>query len=59
MPLGALHQRSHQKDERKSRIVKVELFVESVAFTDDTMWAFGSSLRRIKGTSNFENVDQR
>ena len=46
-------------NERKSRIVKVELFVESVGFTDDTMWAFGSNLRRIKGTSNFENVDQR
>src|ERR1044072_8054424 len=46
-------------NERKSRIVKVELFVESVGFTDDTLWAFGSNLRRIKGTSNFENVDQR
>lgn len=46
-------------NERKSKIVKVELFVESVAFTDDTLWAFGSNLRRIKGTTNFENVDQR
>ena len=46
-------------NERRSRVVKVELFVESVGFTDDTMWAFGSNLRRIKGTSNFENVDHR
>lgn len=46
-------------NERKSKLVKAELFVESVAFTDDTLWAFGSRLRRIKGTSNFENVDQR
>lgn len=46
-------------NERKSRIVKAELFVESVGFTDDTLWAFGSNLRRIKGTPNFENVDQR
>ena len=46
-------------NERKSRITKVELFVESVAFTDDTMWAFGSNLRRVKGTSFFENVEHR
>jgi hypothetical protein len=46
-------------NERKSKIVKAELFVESVGFTDDTLWAFGSNLRRIKGTPNFENVDQR
>lgn len=44
---------------RKSRIVKAELFVESVGFTDDTLWAFGSNLRRIKGTSNFVNVEHR
>jgi hypothetical protein len=44
-------------NERKSKIVKVELFVESVGFTDDTLWAFGSSLRRIKGTSNFVNIE--
>lgn len=46
-------------NERKSRIVKAELFVESVGFTDDTLWAFGSNLRRIKGTSIFENVEHR
>ena len=46
-------------NERKSRIVKVELFVESVGFTDDTLWAFGSRLRRVKGTSSFENVEHR
>ena len=46
-------------NERKSRITQVELFVESVAFTDDTMWAFGSNLRRVKGTSFFENVEHR
>jgi len=46
-------------NERKSRIVKAELFVESVGFTDDTLWAFGSNLRHIKGTSNFENVEHR
>lgn len=44
-------------NERKSKIIKVELFVESVGFTDDTLWAFGSNLRRIKGTSNFVNVE--
>lgn len=44
-------------NERKSRIVKAELFVETVGFTDDTLWAFGSRLKRVKGTSNFENVD--
>jgi hypothetical protein len=44
-------------NERKSKIVKLELFVESVGFTDDTLWAFGSNLRRIKGTPNFENID--
>jgi hypothetical protein len=46
-------------NERKSKIIKVELFVESVGFTDDTLWAFGSRLRRIKGTSSFENVEHR
>ncbi len=46
-------------NERKSRIVKAELFVESVGFTDDTLWAFGSRLRRVKGTSFFENVEHR
>jgi len=46
-------------NERKSRIVKVELFVESVGFTDDTLWAFGSRLKRVKGTSFFENVERR
>jgi hypothetical protein len=44
-------------NERKARIVKVELFVESVAFTDDTLWEFGSHLKRITGTSTFENVE--
>jgi len=46
-------------NERKSKIVKAELFVESVGFTDDTLWAFGSNLQRIKGTPNFENVEHR
>jgi len=46
-------------NERKSKIVKAELFVESVGFTDDTLWAFGSRLRRVKGTSFFENVEHR
>jgi len=46
-------------NERKSKIVKVDLFVESVGFTDDTLWAFGSRLKRIKGTSSFENVEHR
>lgn len=46
-------------NERKARIVNVELFVESVRFTDDTLWSFGSRLKRNKATSVFENVDYR
>lgn len=44
-------------NERKSRIVNVALFVESVGYTDDTLWSFGSHLKRRPGTSVFENVD--
>lgn len=46
-------------NERKTRIVNVALFVESVGYTDDTLWSFGSHLKRKKGTSLFENVDYR
>lgn len=46
-------------NERKARIVNVALFVESVGYTDDTLWSFGSHLKRKKGTSVFENVDDR
>ena len=46
-------------NERKSRIVNVALFVESVGYTDDTLWSFGSHLKRKQGTSVFENVDDR
>lgn len=44
-------------NERKARITRVELFVESVGFTDDTLWSFGSHLKRNKETSIFENVE--
>jgi hypothetical protein len=44
-------------NERKWKITKVELFVESVGFTDDTVWAFGSRLKRNKKTSAFENIE--
>lgn len=46
-------------NERKAKIVNVALFVESVGYTDDTLWSFGSHLKRKKGTSVFENVDIR
>ena len=46
-------------NERKSKIVNVALFVESVGYTDDTLWSFGSHLKRTKGTLFFENVDYR
>lgn len=46
-------------NERKTRILKVDLFVESVGFTDDTLWMFGSRLKRNKETSIFENVELR
>ena len=42
---------------RKTKITNVELFVETVGFTDDTLWAFGSRLKRNKETSLFENVE--
>jgi hypothetical protein len=44
-------------NERKTRVANVELFVESVGFTDDTLWAFGSHLKRNKETSVFENIE--
>lgn len=44
-------------NERKARVVNVELFVESVGFTDDTVWAFGSLLKRNKKTSLFEKIE--
>ncbi|HXQ74409.1 MAG TPA: hypothetical protein VN844_28140, partial [Pyrinomonadaceae bacterium] len=46
-------------NERKTKIVNVSLFVESVGYTDDTLWSFGSHLKRKKGTAVFENVDDR
>lgn len=46
-------------NERKAKILKAELFVEMVGFTDDTLWAFGSRLKRNKATSAFENIDAR
>lgn len=46
-------------NEKKTRITNVELFVESVGFTDDTLWSFGSRLKRNKETAIFENVEQR
>lgn len=44
-------------NERKARITNVELFVEAVGFTDDTLWSFGSRLKRNKDTNLFENVE--
>ncbi|HEY2974008.1 MAG TPA: hypothetical protein VGJ48_15950 [Pyrinomonadaceae bacterium] len=44
-------------NERKARIAKVELFVETVGYTDETVWTFGSRLKLNKETSYFENVD--
>ncbi len=44
-------------NERKARIAKVELFVETVGYTDETVWSFGSRLKLNKETSYFENVD--
>jgi hypothetical protein len=46
-------------NERRARIVKAELFVETVGFTDDTLWTFGSRLQRNKETSFFESVEGR
>jgi hypothetical protein len=44
-------------NKRKDKILKVELFVESVGYADDTLWAFGSRLKRNKKTSVFENIE--
>jgi len=44
-------------NDKRASIVNVDLFVESVGYTDDTVWAFGSNLRRNKATSAFENFE--
>jgi hypothetical protein len=45
--------------EKRAKIVKVELFVESVGFKDDTLWSFGSNLTHNKANAVFENLELR
>lgn len=42
---------------RKAKITKVDLFVESVGFTDDTLWLCGANLTHNKAKSVFENLE--